>query len=160
MAEFRCRHEPPVSIRWRNLNLYTCGPWCQGPVRGALRWPCLKRLALDGLEHNSTDYIHLVVEVLKSAFADREYRYGDPAFVDVQIAELFSDQHLLGRVDAIDRNKAMPDMPGPLGPTPCGLDWLNDGVAPTLSAERAGDTTYLCVIDRWGNAMSATPSGW
>lgn len=167
LAEFRCRYEPPVHVRWRDMDVYTCGPWCQGPVV-AHALAMLDKAGLRDFEHNGVDYVHLVVEVLKAAFADREYRYGDPAFVNVDLDELFSDEHIAARVAAIDLKKAMPDMPGPLGPVPCGLDWLETsrqlgeviggGAAKPAEQKRVHDTTYLCVIDRWGNGFSATPS--
>lgn len=167
MAEFRSRYEPPVTLRWRDMEVYSCGPWCQGPVVvHALKM--LEKAGLDGLSHNSPEYIHLVTEVLKAAFSDREYRYGDPSFVDVNLEELFSDEHIAERVTAIDRKWAMPDMPGPVGPVPCGLDWLDGardrgeaivgGAVSELPQKRVHDTSYLCVIDKWGNAFSATPS--
>lgn len=167
LAEFRCRYEPPVELRWRDMALYTCGPWCQGPVV-AHTLAMLEKTDFHRHAHNSPDYVHTVVEVMKAAFADREYRYGDPAFVDVRLDELFSDAHLQARVAAIDPRRAMPDMPGPLGPVPCGLDWLESarergeviaGGAPAAAEQkRVRDTTYLCVIDKWGNGFSATPS--
>lgn len=167
LVEFRCRYEPPVQVRWRDMYVYTCGPWCQGPVM-AHALAMLEKAGLGSLQHNSPEYIHLVIEVLKAAFADREYRYGDPAFVDVNLEELFSAEHIAARVAAIDLNHAMPDMPGPLGPVPCGLDWLKEagergeviGGAANAAAQqkRVHDTTYLCAIDKWGNAFSATPS--
>jgi gamma-glutamyltranspeptidase/glutathione hydrolase len=167
MATYRSKYEPAVSIRWRDTQVFTCGPWCQGPVVAhALRM--LEHVGLDGLQHNSPAYIHLVVEVLKAAFADREYRYGDPDFVDVGMEQLLSDERVAARVSAISRERAMPDMPPPLGDEPHRLDWLEDylktvprateTVAATSQAHRGGDTTYLCAIDRWGNAISATPS--
>jgi gamma-glutamyltranspeptidase/glutathione hydrolase len=167
MATFRSKYEPPVRISWRDMDVMTCGPWCQGPVVAhALRM--LERAGLGGLAHNSPEYIHLVVEVLKTAFADREYRYGDPAFVDVGMDQLLSDERVSARVSAIRRDRAMPDMPPPLGDEPHRLDWLADylktlnpareGEPAPAPGPRGGDTTYVCAIDRWGNAISATPS--
>ncbi len=158
MAEFHSRYEPPVQLRWRDMKVFTCGPWCQGPVVvQALKM--LEHAGLGSLAHNDAHYIHLVVEVLKAAFADREYHYGDPAFVDVGLDALMSDGHIAARVAAIDRARAMPDMPPPLRAVVGDGDWLWP-VAPVAPADRSrdGDTSYLCVIDRWGNGFSATPS--
>jgi gamma-glutamyltranspeptidase/glutathione hydrolase len=153
LAGFRSRYEAPVHTRWRDFDIVTCGPWCQGPMLAqALRM--LERAGIDGLQHNSADYVHLVTEVLKAAFADREYRYGDPLFVDVGLEELLSDAHCDARVRAIDKQRAMPDMPGPLGPVSPAHPISTRGTM----AQVDPDTSYLCVIDRWGNAFSATPS--
>jgi gamma-glutamyltranspeptidase/glutathione hydrolase len=90
---------------------------------------------------------------MKAAMADREYHYGDPRFVDVGLDRLFSDAHVARRVAAIDPHRAMPDMPGCLYGTA-----TSTGTPATGEPERHGDTSYLCVVDRWGNAFSGTPS--
>lgn len=157
LAEFRCRIEPVVSTRWRDFELLTCGPWCQGPMLAqALLVLEEAGLATRGLEHNSADYIHLVVEALKGVFADREHHYGDPAFVDVDVERLLSSAHAAARARAINEERATPDLPPPLFgdaqplPTPTVMDGT-----PTVGE---GGTSYVCVVDRWGNAFSATPS--
>ncbi len=154
LASFRSRYEPPVRVRWRDFEVFTCGPWCQGPVL-AQALLMAERAGLDGLRPDSADYLHLVGEILKAAFADREYRYGDPAMVDVGMDELLAPSHLDARLAAIAMDRAEPGMPAPLGrpaavPLP---DPTTDGLM-----ERPQDTSYVCVVDRWGNAFSATPS--
>jgi gamma-glutamyltranspeptidase/glutathione hydrolase len=32
LANFHSRYEAPVSVRWRDFEVFTCGPWCQGPM--------------------------------------------------------------------------------------------------------------------------------
>lgn len=89
LAAFRSRYEPVVRTRWRDFEVLTCGPWCQGPVLAQ----ALVALERSGARPESFDepaWVHLVLEVLKGAFADREYRYGDPAFVDVGLEQLLS----------------------------------------------------------------------
>ncbi|MGE0717645.1 MAG: gamma-glutamyltransferase family protein [Alphaproteobacteria bacterium] len=153
MRHFRSRYEEPVTVRWRDFSIVTCGPWCQGPTLAqAVRM--VDRAGLDGLDHNSADYIHLLTEIFKAAFADREYRYGDPRFVDVGLDELLSDAHVAARVAAIDPRRAMPDMPGPLGRPARPVDPPAGGASHQIDP----DTSYLCAVDRWGNAFSATPS--
>ncbi|MEZ5854248.1 MAG: gamma-glutamyltransferase [Hyphomicrobiaceae bacterium] len=82
MGAFRARLEPPVRTKWRNMEVITCGPWCQGPLLGML----LRMLRSDDLKalgHNSPAYVHLLTEAVKLACADREAYFGDPRFVDV-----------------------------------------------------------------------------
>ena len=66
----------------------------------------LERAALEGPSFDDPRHVHLVLEVLKGAFADREYRYGDPAFVDVGLEELLSTAHADARLAAIDPARA------------------------------------------------------
>ena len=118
LANFHSRYEEPVQVRWRDFEVFTCGPWCQGPMLAQALRMIEAAGGLKGLQHNSADYIHLVTEILKAACADREYRYGDPLFVDVGMDALLSDAHVSARVSAIDRERAMPDMPPPIGRYP------------------------------------------
>src|SRR5262249_8878929 len=139
LAAVRSRYEPPVSVRWRDFEVVTCGPWCQGPVL-AQALQMLARAGLDGLERNGAPYAHLVIEVLKGAFADREYRYGDPRFVDVGMDELLSDPHLAARVAAIDSERANPRLPDSVGAD------SRPGVEPWADAALGRprlDTSYL-----------------
>jgi gamma-glutamyltranspeptidase/glutathione hydrolase len=173
LAGFRCKVEPPVVTRWRDLDVLTCGPWCQGPMLPEALL-ILEAAGLDGLEHNSPDYIHLVVEALKAVFSDREHHYGDPEFVDVHLTRLLSAEHAAARAAAIDMERAMTGLPDPLFGAAQPLPRASDASAPShigeggaavlgdaASGEREpkeGGTSYICVVDRWGNAFSATPS--
>jgi len=153
LAGYRSRIEPAVRRQWRGHEVITCGPWCQGPaLLEALL--LMEKGGIGGMAHNAVDYIHLFTESIKAAMADREYHFGDPAFVDVPLDALLSDGHLATRLSQIDPARALPGMPGPV---------LNHGTALPGAADRAAplveaDTSYCCVVDRWGNAFSATPS--
>jgi gamma-glutamyltranspeptidase/glutathione hydrolase len=157
LANFHSRYEEPVKVRWRDFEILTCGPWCQGPMLAQALRMIEAAGGLAGLPHNSPDYIHLVTEILKATCADREYRYGDPLFVDVGLDELLSDAHVKARVSAIDRMRAMPDMPPPLGRYPANALAASPSKLGSDSVVEP-DTSYCCAIDRWGNALSATPS--
>jgi gamma-glutamyltranspeptidase / glutathione hydrolase len=153
LAEYHSPVAPPERRRFGDLDVYTCGAWCQGPV-------LLQALALlDGIDlralgHNSADYVHTLVEALKLAFADREAYYTDPAVGSVPLPTLISAEYAAARRRLIRPDRAWPEMPPPgdLG-----------AQAPRLAASAANpfpepDTSYVCVADRWGNLFSATPS--
>ncbi len=153
MAAYRSRLEPAVRRGWRGHEVITCGPWCQGPalIEALL---LMEKAGFEGLAHNSADYLHLLTECVKAAMADREYHFGDPAFVDVPLDRLLSDPHLAARLRAIDPARAHPGMPGPL----FGPGTGEHAPAPAAQPMVEADTSYCCVVDRWGNAFSATPS--
>lgn len=168
LASFRCRVEPPVRTRWRDLELLTCDAWCQGPMLPETLL-ILEAAGLDGLEHNSADYVHLVVEALKAVFSDREHHYGDPEFVDVHLDRLLSPEHAAARAAQIDRERASTGLPEPLFGVAQPLPRASDAAAPSHIGEggaavlgeaepKEGGTSYVCVVDRWGNSFSATPS--
>lgn len=118
---------------------------------------------LRALGHNSPDYIHLVVEALKLAFSDRHFYYGDPAMVEVPAKGLLSKEYAKVRRNLIDPARAWPEMPPPGDPgsfskSPKTRRKGSLHESKTFSKFLQMDTSYLCVVDRWGNAFSATPS--
>jgi gamma-glutamyltranspeptidase/glutathione hydrolase len=155
LASFRCRYEPVVSTRWRDLTVLTCGPWCQGPML-AQALNIVEAYGIDGLEHNSPDYVHIVIEALKGAFSDREHLYGDPACVDVDVERLVSEAHAAARAAMIDPDRAHPGLPDLVFGKPQPLP--EPQTYDEIPAVGEGGTSYVCVVDRWGNAFSATPS--
>ena len=157
MADYRVTFEPPLKTRFADIDVFTCGPWCQGPVL-AQALNIVSGFDLRALGHNSPQYIHVLTEALKLAFADRQRYYGDPKFVDVPLDALLSARYADERRKLIDPRKAAPGMPE--------AGDISGVAAPKQALPRAAhgepaplaDTSYVCVIDRDGNAFSATPS--
>jgi gamma-glutamyltranspeptidase / glutathione hydrolase len=151
LAAHRSTVEAPVSFRYRGLDVFKCPPWSQGPV-------FLQQLALlagddlGRLGHNSPEYIHLVVEAAKLAFADREAFYGDPAFVRVPLERLLFAEYNRERRALIDPERASREL-RPGDGAPAGIRPAHDG------SKGPGDTTHVDVIDAQGNLFTATPSG-
>ena len=167
LASFSVRVEPPEHINYKGYDVYTCGPWCQGPTLN-MALKIVEGFDLKEIGHNTADYLHTVVESLKLAFADRHAYFGDPDFVQVPMAGLLDGKYAAERRAAIDPQHAAPDMPAPGNP------WRfhpeprrENGPFPTLNPDRPQpeytsewetDTSYICVVDEAGNAFSATPS--
>ena len=154
--------EEPQAGQYRDYTIYTCGPWCQGPVL-AETLQMLEDDDLQALGHNSADYLHLVDQALALSFSDRHHYYGDPDLVDVPVEGLLSKKYTSDRRGAIDMNHAFPEMPPPGAPWQYqGLTSARPTSTPQLApvGDQSDDTSYTCVVDRWGNAFSATPSDW
>ena len=160
LSSFRVGIEEPLVGDYKGHRILTCGPWCQGPSLIQVL-QLLEGFDLKDMAHNSPEHLHLVVEAIKLAFADRHAYYGDPDFVDVPLPGLLSKAYAKERREKIDQLHAAPGMP------PHGDPWqyqTGGGQRSTiqapasLDAEWEPDTSYTCVIDRWGNAFSATPS--
>lgn len=160
LEAYRVRLEPPAKVSYGEFEVYGCGPWCQGPVMlEALN--LLEGYDLRAMGLNSLDYVHTVVEAFKLAFADRERYFGDPAFVKVPLEGLLSKEYARRRRALIRKAEAWPDMP-PAG-DPGNGGTAGDPVrgrsrAPGSAEDEGPGTSYVCVVDRHGNAFSATPS--
>ena len=125
----------PITTTYRGLTVHETQP----PSQGFIVLEMLNLLEpedLQALGFGSAQAIHLMVEAKKLAFADRLAYMGDPRYVDAPTAELISKEHAARRREAIDRKKARVEAPsGGLAATPA-------------------DTTYFCVVDGQGNAVS------
>lgn len=151
LAGFRAKIDQPRTIDYRGYTIVKPGFWTQGPVLlQALR--ILEGFDLKEMEHNSPEYLHLVIEAVKLAFADRDRYYGDPEHAKIDEKQLLSRDYAAKRRALIDPARAsLEHRPGDFG-GPLNLD-----TQPGDSGDH--DTTCVNVIDRWGNAFSATPSG-
>ena len=157
LAAFRVGIEEPIRVRYGDLDVYTCGPWCQGPLLAqALR--LLDGIDVKGQVHNSAEYIHAVVEAFKLAYVDRYAFVGDPRFVDVPIEGMLEEGYIAERRRLVDPAAASSGMPEP--GSPAGGAWQGAQPLPTPPADEISqlDTSYICVIDSDGTVFSATPS--
>ncbi len=148
--------EEPVSIDYRGYTVHKCPTWTQGPVLcQALR--LLEGFDLRGMGRLSADYVHVVTEAMKLAYADRDTYYGDPAFVDVPMARLLSDEYTGIRRPLIDMAHASVER---RAGDPLGMEALKGDGPARANDVRApiSDTTTCVVADRWGNVVAATPS--
>jgi gamma-glutamyltranspeptidase/glutathione hydrolase len=155
MSKWEATLEQPVALDYRGHTVFKTGPWGQGPV-------FLQQLTLlegfDLASASPTELVHTVVECAKLAFADREAWYGDPDFGDVPLDRLLSKEYADERRALVGDTASGELRPGGEGarlPSPTAGVVVAGAGEPT----RASDTCHLDVADRWGNLVSATPSG-
>lgn len=184
MADYKPQIEAPVSVTYGNHEIFKCGAWSQGPVLLQML-QLLKQTNIATLDPMSADYVHVIIEATKLAMADRDSWYGDSS--DVPLQALISSDYARQRSALISNTASMEVRPGsPEGrnanlpplrivgtiaqpglgggePTVAREHKLpNDKEGePTLTPEGAqrGDTVQVSTVDRWGNMVSATPSG-
>lgn len=172
MAKWRAPVEAPLALDYGDVRVLKCGAWSQGP--SLLQTLALLRgFDLDATEATGEEFVHLVVEAMKLAFADREAFYGDPDFAAVPMETLLSEPYNAARRALIGAGASLDFRPG----SPDGIAPRTDYAAAVARAEAAhealgggeptvsrlgasgGDTCHVDVVDRWGNMVSATPSG-
>jgi gamma-glutamyltranspeptidase/glutathione hydrolase len=149
LAAWRATLEPPVSFDYRGTTVCKTGPWGSGPV-------ALQQLALlEGFDVSGLsdeELVHVVTECAKLAFADRDALYGDG---EVPLEQLLAREYNDGRRMLVGEDASSAYEPG-LGRLPAlvEVEQLAGAGEPTR-----GDTVHVDVADRWGNMVSATPSG-
>ena len=160
LRDWQPSYEQPLAVDYAGLTVFKAGPWSQAPVfLQQLR--LLEGFDLVGMGLGSAEYIHVVTECAKLAFADREAWYGDPAFADVPIDDLLSRDYAEERRALVGDEAAAELRPGSPGGREPRLAAPVQGVpvAPGVGEPTRGDTVHIDVVDRHGNMVSATPSG-
>ncbi|MDO9527481.1 MAG: gamma-glutamyltransferase, partial [Gemmobacter sp.] len=155
LSKYQVEIEQIKPTLFGDIEVLTCGPWCQGPIL-AQTLGMLNGRDLAALGHNSVDYIHLLVETMKLAYADRHAHVGDPLFNDVPYPAMIAPEYLADRARNVCMTQAAPGMPEPGNPR--GFGAPPPQPAKTSDSIEHLDTSYICVVDRDGNAFSATPS--
>jgi gamma-glutamyltranspeptidase / glutathione hydrolase len=169
--------EPPLTYDYGRYTVCKTGPWGQGPVT-LQQLALLKGFDFDLLDPTGPDFIHLLVECSKLAYADREVFYGDPDFVKVPMATLLSDAYNSARRKLVSDKASLELRPGSIEGFGAVLKLRREGVAmaagagePTVGQLGAGeptvgklgtmrgDTVHFDIIDHAGNMVSSTPSG-
>jgi len=133
-ARQECEVYEPLSTTYRDVTVLQTAPVSQGFLM-LEQLNILEGLGLEDLGLLSPDRLHSMVEAKKLAFEDRNLVAGDPKFVNWDLHRLISKEHAAGRRAHIDRSRAYdPSRP--------------------LVAEHSGDTSYFCVVDGDGMAVS------
>lgn len=135
-ANHRADWVTPLSVPYRNYTAYNLPPNTQGMASLAIL-NILNNFDLSKMEEGSADYYHLMVEATKEAFIDRDTYLTDPDFSPVPTERLLSSSHGKAQAARIDMTRAA-------------------GKNPPL--EPKGDTIWLGVIDKDGNAVSLIQS--
>lgn len=153
IAAFHAEIDTPRTTTYHGYEIVKPGFWTQGPVLLEM-FNLIEGYDLRSMKHNSPEYLHVLIEAAKLAFADRDKYYGDPKFSKIPEQELLSKDYAAGRRKLIDPMRAsMESRPGVVGdreiPMPNGK----------VEKIEVNDTTCVDVMDRMGNVFSATPSG-
>ncbi len=127
----------PISTTYRGYDVYEFPPNTQG-IAALEMLNILEGYDLKSLGHQSAEYLHILLEAKKLAFADRDTYVSDPAFVHVPVEQLLSKTYAEQQRARINPKRATPYYAGGL--------------------EKEGDTMYLCVADGEGNVVSLIQS--
>jgi gamma-glutamyltranspeptidase/glutathione hydrolase len=140
LASHESTWEEPISVTYRGLRVYECPPNGQG-ITALIALNILEGFDLASLESLSTQYLHLMIEAMRLAFADSRWYVADPKFFDVPIRELLSKEYANERRKLLDRTRASMDQ--------------KHGTPVSSSG-----TVYLSVVDKFGNACSFINSNY
>ena len=140
LAHYRTIERQPIRGRYRGFEITGPPPPTAGGLHLVEMLNILEGFDPRGLGFGTADYFHLIAEVLKIGFADRNACTGDPAFVDIPVERLLSREHAAAR-----RAQIRPDRAGEYGV----------GLAQGVAAGSA-HTTHVTTADADGNVVAMT----
>jgi gamma-glutamyltranspeptidase/glutathione hydrolase len=159
-AQYSAEVETPVSIDYRGYQIYKNASASQGPAE-LIALNLLEGYDLKALGHNSADFIHVNVEAMKLAMADREKYLGDMDFIRIPFAGLLSKEYASERRKLIDPAKASLELrPGAPEKFMSGMPPSDRQLRVVLegNADFEGDTSYIGIVDKDRNMVSFEPS--
>jgi gamma-glutamyltranspeptidase/glutathione hydrolase len=180
MACWQASVEAPLFYDYGRFRVLKPDTWTQG-LAALQQLALLKGFDLDRYAPTDPELIHIVVECSKLAFADRDTFYGDPKHVKVPVETLLSDRYNDARRRLITEQASLELRPGDIlgfghrmeysvadnrvavtaagaGEPTVGRVGAGASTVPS-SGRSCGDTVHFDIIDRFGNMVSATPSG-
>ena len=108
LHNYESKYRPPILGTYKGYEIVSMGPPSSGGALLVNMLNMLENYPIDTISWNSSNYIHLLTEVERRAYADRAEHMGDPDFWDVPISMLTSKKYAKSRIKNIDLNKATP----------------------------------------------------
>ena len=131
----------PLKSTYRDTEIITMGPPSSGGVHVIQMLNILENHNVSKIEHNSSEYINLLTEIMKYAYADRSKYLGDPDYYEVPVSQIISKNYAKTINENINVGKVTPSSviyPG------------------TFSDNESYETTHFSIVDKDGNAVSST----
>ncbi|MDX6716975.1 MAG: gamma-glutamyltranspeptidase / glutathione hydrolase [Baekduia sp.] len=150
-SSYKAVWRAPVHTTYRGRDVYAMGPASSGGQTMIEMLNILEGLDLKGMGETSAQTVTAVAEAQKIAWADRGSYLGDPAFVQVPLAQMLSKDYAAQRRAEIDLNRAGTFAPGVFATQP-----LATARAAGEDFNPAGSTTHVSVIDAKGGAVAVT----
>ncbi len=142
LQTYRSKWRAPVKAEFLDYELYIMPPPSSGSIAVTQILQMIEDYPLADLGHNSADYIHLLAEAMRRAFADRSFYLGDPDFWDVPQNELTQESYNKNRMLSFSMDSVTLS------------EDLSHGVI--NGYPESSQTTHFSVIDKDGNAVAVT----
>ena len=141
LASYRAIERKPVRASFRGYDIVSAPPPSSGGVHVSQILKLLEPYPIEDMGHNSAAYLHLLIESMKLAYADRSEYLGDPDRTTIPIAALTSEPYLEKRRELIKDDEATPS------------EIIKPG---DVDDYESTETTHFSVVDQFGNVVTNT----
>ena len=142
LQNYHSKWRDPIKVKFHEYELAIMPPPSSGSIAVAQILSMIEDYDLKAMGHNSADYVHLLAEAMRRAFADRSFYLGDPDFWEIPQGELISKAYNSSRMESFSMDKVTPSSS------------LKHGE--TKGYKEPDQTTHFSVIDKDGNAVGVT----
>jgi gamma-glutamyltranspeptidase/glutathione hydrolase len=155
LAAYDIDVESPISVAYHGYNVLGARPSTNGGVVTLEALGLIREFREDNPDYawgfGTRNSLHVFLEAVRLALADRDMWLGDERFSNVPTDALVSDAYVEQRSGLIGRETVLPGVPAPGNP-------FAATAAPAAEADvpEGGHTTHFSIIDRWGNAVVMT----
>ncbi len=141
LKAYRAVFRDPIRFSFKGFDLISMAPPSSGGITMKQIFGMLEPFVTDNLKLDSEEYIHLLTETFRRAYADRNYFLGDPDFVGIPEDKITDSTYLKLRMELFDPKTATPSKA------------ISHGEPYGLESE---ETTHYSIVDSFGNAVSVT----
>ena len=146
--------QEPIATTYGGFRVLALPPNSQG-LALLLQMNMAELYDLVGLGYNSAEYVHTLVEIKKLAFAERDRYVTDPSFSEIPLDRLISKEHAR---QLVDRFRAAPGTDADGGMAEPSVTRGVDSAHERNHGKDDGDTVFMGVVDRHGNAVALIQS--
>jgi gamma-glutamyltranspeptidase/glutathione hydrolase len=141
LATYEAKWRDPLVFPYRDLKIISMAPPSSGGVTLAQIFGMIEAHDLKSFGHHSPEYIQVLVEAERRAYADRNYYLGDPDFVKIPVDQLIDSKYLKSRMESFSLDQATKS---------------EDIARGEIAFAESMETTHYSIVDGEGNAVSVT----
>jgi len=141
LASYEAKWRDPITFMYKGHKIISMPPPSSGGICLAQILKSIEPFNIEQYPHNSTQYIQLIAEAERRAYADRSYFLGDPDFVNIPTDSLTSENYLSRRMSDFNWEKATQSSA------------LSRGSIPGYESN---ETTHYSIVDPFGNSVAVT----
>ncbi|MTG97645.1 MULTISPECIES: gamma-glutamyltransferase [Myroides] len=131
----------PIIGQYKGLKVISMPPPSSGGIALISLFQSVEKYPLKKWGFQAEKTVQVMVEAERRVYADRAEHLGDPDFYQVPVSQLVNKDYNVGRMETMSFDKATKS---------------SDIKAGEIAAKESEETTHYCVVDQWGNAVSAT----
>jgi gamma-glutamyltranspeptidase / glutathione hydrolase len=141
LASYEAKWRDPLVFPYRDIKIISMAPPSSGGMTLAQIFGMIESHDLKKFGHNTAEYIQVLVEAERRAYADRNYYLGDPDFVKIPVVQLLDADYLKSRMNSFSMEKATKS---------------EDITRGEIAFSESMETTHYSIVDAEGNAVSVT----